>query len=396
MGIQDMKQKVKENNLIAELSENRETCCGCAACAAVCPTTAIKMEYDKEGFLYPAIEETKCVKCYQCISICAFKKSKNENARNTDVEAYAARIKDKEILANSSSGGMFTVFSNYALCEGAALVCSIYDYQNYCVNYQLIDNETDRNKAYGSKYLQSEMGEIYKKCYEWLERNPHKKLYFFGMGCQAAAFLNVMKKWGCLERIVVIDIICHGVPSPRVWKEYITEIEKNARKKMEYFTFKDKRNGWNHPTAVAEIDGKEESLQTYINLFYQHDILRPACYTCPYATPFRSSDITIGDFWGIENTLPEFYDPMGNSLVFLHSPKGKKLFENVKSTIDYAKTNVKECLQPNLIKPTKKNKTRDKFWEEYYQFGINHIIKKYGTVSWHTKIKKWLKKIFKL
>ena len=192
----------------------------------------------------------------------------------------------------------------------------------------------------------------------------------------------------------IVDIICHGSPSPKLWREYAKSIERKDGK-ITYLTFKDKRNGWKFPTAYVMVGGQEYSIRDYVKVFYNRCMLRPSCYECPYATTERKTDITIGDFWHIEETIPDFYDPNGNSLFLIHTNRGEELFEKIKNDLDYRLSNTTQCWQPNLEAPTKKSEQREEFWNDYQKKGIDFVMKKYGTVSMKTKIKNKLLKIMR-
>lgn len=305
---------------------------------------------------------------------------------------YAGRIKDRKTLLESSSGGAFTAISDWFLKNGYPVISSVYNYETNQQEFQILKNASDRDHARGSKYVQSKPGEIYKLTYNWCKENPEKELLFVGTGCQADGFRIYSELKGIRNQVTVVDIICHGVPSPKIWREYAMSLGK-----ISYLTFKDKRNGWNNPMAVAIVDGQEKSLNKYIKVFYDHCNLRPSCYVCPFATTVRKTDITIGDFWGIENKMTEFYDPDGNSLFLIHTEKGRWLFKNIKINLDYREINVKDCLQPNLIKPTSAPIYRTKFWRDYKKHGAVYIVNKYGNANYHmgilNKVKSLLKRI---
>ena len=196
------------------------------------------------------------------------------------------------------------------------------------------------------------------------------------------------------ERVYVVDIICHGSPSPKLWREYAESIQKSAGK-ITYLTFKDKRKGWKSPTAYVKINGGEKSIKDYVKVFYNRCALRPSCYECLYATTERKTDLTIGDFWHIEETIPDFYDPNGNSLFLIHTNRGEELFEKIRSDLDYRLSNTTQCWQANLEAPTQKSEQREEFWSDYKKKGIDFVMKKYGTVPVQTKIKNKIIKIFK-
>ena len=288
-----------------------------------------------------------------------------------NTEVYAGRLKDKKDLNNSSSGGAFTALSDFFLKNGNAVVAVVYNYATHTAEFHIILDEKQRERAKGSKYMQSKPGDIYLEAYHWLMENPKKELLFVGMGCQS-----------------------DGFPSPKLWREYAESIQKSAGK-ITYLTFKDKRKGWKSPTAYVKINGGEKSIKDYVKVFYNRCALRPSCYECLYATTERKTDLTIGDFWHIEETIPDFYDPNGNSLFLIHTNRGEELFEKIRSDLDYRLSNTTQCWQANLEAPTQKSEQREEFWSDYKKKGIDFVMKKYGTVPVQTKIKNKILKIFK-
>ncbi len=386
---------------IPELYNKKDNCCGCSACYSICPKDAISMVADEEGFLYPRIDRDICIGCRKCISVCQLKMDQQDKV-NADVNdskcsndcyfettTYAVRIKDKEILERSSSGGAFTAISNWVLDNDGAIICSSYNYSKHTMEFRLITTPEERELAYGSKYVQSEPKDIFEVACSWLKNNPSKWCMFIGTGCQSAGFSKYIERNGreYRKRVVIVDIICHGVPSPLIWREYIGLLTQNKRT-VGYVSFKDKRRGWKKPTAIAVIDGKEVSLKPYVKIFYRNEMIRPSCYKCPYASVERDHvDITIGDYWGVEKTYPDFYSKMGNSLLIVHSQTGANIFESIKENIEYKQCSVKECLQPNLCSSTDMPINRQQIWDEYFKYGIAWLVKKYGTESFIEKLK---------
>lgn len=287
--------------------------------------------------------------------------------------AFALKLKDKQSLVDSSSGGAFTAFSNYYLSNKGAIASAIYNYKTAETEYKLYNDYKTRDSARGSKYMQSYPKDIFKSAEAWLKTNDGD-LLFVGVGCQSDGFRHYIELKGLRERVTIIDIICHGSPSPIIWKEYAKMLGDFSK-----LNFRDKKNGWQNPTAHVDISNQERSVQDYLTIFYNKCALRPCCYECPYATTERQVDLTIGDFWGIDKALPEFNKDGGVSLVLVHTTKGQKLFDEIKETVDWDESDIKLCLQPNLIRPTEKSDKRDQFWKDYKSHDIQYILKKYAT-----------------
>lgn len=395
--------KGTEDKVLPELYEDRANCCGCSACCAICPVRAIVMEPDEEGFLYPIVDAEKCIRCYRCTSACAFKEDQRIHEypggevvgkRFPKTEVYGGRLRDREKLLASSSGGAFTALSDVFLGRGDAVACSTYNFETHQQEYRIIETAAERNEARGSKYVQSIPGSIFKEIEMWLMRYPNRKLLFVGMGCQSAGFQKYAEMKGFRDRMTVVDIICHGSPSPQIWRKYAEILEKKSGK-MSALTFKDKRNGWKSPTPVAVMGGKEYLLREYVKIFYSQKALRLSCHQCPYAAMQRHTDITIGDFWHIEDKRPENYDKDGTSLFLIHTEKGKEIFESAKPALSWFESNISECWQLNLERPTPMDKDREKFWKDYRNHGVEYLIHKYGNDSLVVRATKKAKKIIK-
>lgn len=361
---------------IPVLCEPKSSCCGCSACATLCPVKAIVMQEDKRGFLYPVIDEKRCIRCGKCKRICDFKKKESIKTANS-VLVFASRAKNPKVVRESSSGGLFTVLSDWFLEQQGAIASVVYDYQQQLPVFRLYTDRQTRDAARGSKYIQAVMGDIYYECISWLEENPDKLLLFVGVGCQVAGFRKVLTEKGLRERVVLVDLICHGQPSSKLWIDYIRKLERDAGGKVDYVTFKDKRMGWNQPTAFVQIGDKEVPLEEYSCWFYEQLSLRNACFRCPYTCIERDTDLTIGDYWGIESVLPDFYDPMGNSLILVQSDMGRRLLTTLQDRIELAKSLVQDCLQPRLYSPAQKNPQAEMFWKDFEKFGVEKLVRKY-------------------
>lgn len=377
------------------LCEIKEECCGCTACATICPKQAITFTYDIEGFLYPQIDDTKCVGCLKCETVCAFKKDiKTSISENSKTKIYAAKSKSRDVVTNSSSGGMFTAFSDAFLERGDIVAACQYSYETDSVVLSIITDKESRDKARGSKYIQAELKNSFNEIIEKLRKYKEKKALVFGTGCQMAGLDLLLKNMHLRDRVVLVDLICHGAASSNLWKEYICKIEHEHGKPISYVTFKDKRDGWKYPRTYVIINNKRVSIKPYADWFYMGLTLRKSCYNCPYTRIDRHSDITIGDYWGIDKVMPEFYDRMGVSLVITHSDRGNSFFDSVKDGLKYRVSNRRECLQPRLVSPQLCPNMREIFWQDMKNYGIDYCEKKY-TENQNDSKKERIKRIVK-
>ncbi len=375
-----------------DLTGNKETCCGCTACYSICPKHAITMKLDREGFFYPAIDENKCVNCGMCEKVCSFK---GLHSDGNVPQVFAARNKNRDILMRSSSGGIFSALSDCFLKKECAVICSYYDVGSYSVKYAVMTSESDCLKACGSKYMKSNPGDVFKEAEAWLRDNKGKRALFIGMGCEADGFRSFAEAKGFRDRVTIVDIICHGGSSPLIWEEYARYLENTNKILIKHLSFKDKRIDWYNPTPIAvNNDNEEISIRQYVNIFNSACAYRPSCYVCPYASVIRKSDITIGDYWGIEKKYPHFYDPKGNSVLLIHTEQGEKIFMEIQEQLDFMSSSVENCIQQNLQHPTAMPTERERFWSTFQKYGIKPIIQKYGNISTMFRVKRKLSKIF--
>ena len=297
-----------------------------------------------------------------------------------NTKVFAARVKDSEVLMRSSSGGMFTALSDAIFRENGAVACAVYDYEEHRTVFRLITSAAERDAARGSKYMQAYPGNIFCECEYWLQSNPGRNILFVGTGCQADGFRRFTEKKGFSGRVYTVDIICHGVPSPLIWDEYAKYIEEKYGGRIEFLSFKDKRKNWHYPTPLVKMNGKEHYIRDYVKIFYSQCALRPSCHVCPYASMSRSVDMTIGDYWHIEEKMPDFYSPDGNSLVLIYTERGMQLFDMLKADIDYEESDTESCWQNNLEKPTPVSPRREQFWRDHEEKGIAYILNEYGRI----------------
>ena len=311
-----------------------------------------------------------------------------------ELKLFAGSLKDQKQLMESSSGGAFTAFSNVAFSHSGVIACALYNYSTLREEFSLIDSCESRNKARGSMYVQAFVGNIYNDIVSYLNSNLDKHVFFFGTGCQAAALKRIAINNNIDDRITIIDIICHGVPSPKFWNSYFSYISAQVGT-VKKVSFKDKRNGWLNPFAYALTDHGEVELKEFINIYYGNYITRPACSKCPYCSFERTSDITIGDFWGINDVYPEYYNKNGTSLILVHSEKGERLLNLATKDLNIFSVEIDKCIQPNLVHPTESRKTRSVFWKDFNNHSIEFILKKYGHGTMIDKVKIKAKRIMK-
>lgn len=360
--------------------DNKSKCCGCTACESICPYGAISMQADNIGFVYPQVDKVNCVDCGLCERVCAFNSIDISQSDRYPI-AYAARHKDIEEVENSRSGAVFVALSDVILNEkgvvyGAALT------ERFVVVHRRATNMHERDALRGSKYVQSDLNGIFKQVREDLKEGI--TVLFSGTPCQVAglkSYLNLLKI--DMRNLLLVDVVCHGVPSPSYWQDYLSYIESKENSDIVKVNFRDKRKfGWSsHRESFQFSNGKTKS---YNHNFYHDIMLRRSCGVCPYANIKRVSDITIGDFWGWENLgLSINNDNKGVNLVLINTNKGESLLNKVKDNdVECYPVGIDQSLQPNLLKPTNTHPLQGKFEADYIRRGFEYVGKKYTDLGW--------------
>lgn len=357
-------------------TKNKEECVGCTACANICPVKAINMQIDEEGFEYPMIDENKCISCELCIKTCELV-NKKDNIKNSEIFAYALKHKDNYVRKESTSGGAFVAISDYFLENNGIIYGAAID-KDLNVIHKRASCKEEREILKKSKYVQSSLRDIFGSVEQDLKND--KMVLFTGTPCQIDGLHKYLDNKD-IKNLYTCDLICHGVPSPKVYRDYINYISKNGKKSIVDFNFRDKRYGWQSHYETFKINKKFFVNNEYRKLFYSDNILRPSCYNCNYSNLNRVGDLTIGDCWGIENIDKDFIDEDGVSLVLTNTEKGKEIFDKIKCETTYKDVNVNKVLQNNLVRPTSKPETREEFWNDYKNNKFNKILKKYAPKS---------------
>ena len=353
-----------------------EKCCGCSACMSVCPKNAISMQPDALGFLYPVVNEVDCINCGLCEKVCSFNNNYNISSNFETPIAYGAKLKNSEQLKESQSGGAFFAISEYILDNGGIVYgAGFSDY--FVVSHQRATTKKERDNFRKSKYVQSDLKNTFKEVKQDLKEG--KLVLFSGTACQIAGLKAYI---GNLQNnLITIDIICHGVPSPYILRDYIAYQEKKHPKtSLVDFIFRDKEIcGWRDPKeSFLWADGKKEVFYLYADLFYQGIMLRKNCSVCHFTNLKRPGDITIGDFWGCEKSNPDFCkDNKGVSLILINTEKGKNIFNHIKNGLVVIPAKQSDYMQLNLEEPTKLHEDRNDFERDYQKKGFEYVLNKY-------------------
>lgn len=308
---------------------------------------------------------------------------------------YGVKHKNEEVRMNSRSGGIFTALSDYILeHDGIVYGCILND--DLKAVHIRATTKLERDKMRGSKYVQSDLGDVFDKVKQDLI--SEKMVLFSGTSCQIAGLKSYLTKQ--YDNLFCLDIVCHGVPSFGFWNDYVKWQETKHSAHCYSADFRNKiKYGWaDHVETLYMIKGNDKfevDSRIYRDLFYEHVILRPSCYKCPYKSTIHPADITIADFWGIDKAIPDFNDNRGVSLVLINNEKGKQLFDIIRNQIVCEESRIQDCMQPPLEKSFDEPSYRTTFWEEYFKFPFSVIVAKYTYHGIFQRIQRLIRRFIK-
>ena len=392
----------------------------------VCPKHCISFDEDIEGFRYPLVDKTACIDCNLCEKVCPVL---NQAEERKPLKVYAAKNRNEEELLASSSGGLFILFAKEILRHGGVIFGAKFD-ENWNVVHAYAETEEEVKAFMGSKYVQSRIGNSYREAKRFLEEG--RQVLFSGTSCHIAGLKRYLRKE--YSNLLTVDVICHGVPSPKVWRMYLDEVKRNARQgensvsspltrniserdaldktvQIKSISFRDKRLGWKKfsfalTLAEATADGKQNTVSLshiynenpYMRLFLGDYILRPSCYCCPSKSGKSCSDVTIADYWKIEKIDPGMYDEKGVGLLIVNTQKGLELSTSIPVILKETKLSNIKLSNPSYykshIKPLKRNMCFQKINSKKRK-SIQEITHQIFHRSLYQRIKKKIKSFIK-
>ena len=356
------------------LFENKYQCCGCNACEMICGKEAITMIEDDDGFRFPQIDADKCVGCGSCLKVCCIG---NDVILQKPERVYAASYKNKDISAKSASGGIFAAFAKQVLAEGGIVFGSAYT-KTFDVEVEPIEKVDELPKLQGSKYVQSSMNDSYQKVKRELQSG--REVLFCGVPCQVEALKHYLGR--SYENLLLVDIVCHGVPSNKMLKDYLSFLSRKKQMEVESIQFRTKTKGQN---VYGEIAYRQEPLisykSSYYKLFLNCQTFRDSCYHCKFAGTERPGDISLCDYWGIEDEHPDFMKKVekkglaGISAVMLNSEAGKTFFAKIEPDFVLKESTVEQVAKhnPQLQAPSVETSERKQVLERYRQGGYQAV-----------------------
>ena len=378
-------------------------CTGCLACMNVCEKEAIHADYETEGFYRPIVDFDKCVNCGMCQNICP--QNKETNISNLNSYIYAGFVKDNEKRVKSSSGGLFYCIAENFLKNENTIVASVCFNDSLQTVFKIATKISELDAFRKSKYVQAYPGMIYRDINDYLQRGY--KILFAGLPCHVTAVKSLCEKNE--SNLFCIDYICHGVPSPKIWSLYCSQMELNEKDKLENVDFRYNKDKWDWNNFAIKFyfsskNNKEFKADdcNYYRAFIDNYIIQNSCFSCKYKHPNSRADLTLGDFWEIEKNFPIFCEKHnvknGISVVCINNKKGKELLELVKDRIIIEQTNLNSVTigNPCISKCVSKPENKDYYFQKMLK--SKNIIKSindvYTEIQFKNKMKKRYNKLY--
>lgn len=376
-GISKIEKVIGMIEIVKMLEQQKSNCTGCYACYSVCPRNAIAMQEDEEGFRYPEVDNKRCIQCEACSRVCPVLHP--VPVKNTAVPlTYAAINEDWEVRRKSSSGGIFYLLAEKILDAGGVVFGAGFD-ENWEVCHQEVKSKEKLPKLQTSKYVQSRMEDTFQKVREELQQG--RKVLFIGTPCQCAGLQNYLHQ--SYDNLYTADFICHGVPSPGVWRKYLKCRSKGNE--IGGISFRNKKISWERYLLVFRFKDRnkyiaeDQNHDLYMRGFLQDLYLRPSCSNCKFRKQNRPVDLTLADYWGVQEVEPDMYDGKGTSLVFIQSEKGQKLFDQIEAKKKESDFTRAVSHNRSMLQQTPPSPKRAEFFKEFQEdnIAIDALLWKY-------------------
>ena len=365
-------------------------CCGCYACEKICAVNAITLKEDERGFFYPVLDETVCVNCGRCETVCPMEKNYAEETAEPDI--YAAVYKNPKVVRRSSSGGVFSVLCKWIIDHGGSVYGAAFD-DTFTVKHERGVTVKDIRRFMGSKYVESCLEDVYEQAAEDLRKG--KYVLLSGTPCQISALRSWMElKRVPTEKMYSVDVICHGVPSRKVWKDYLNIIQTRyagSDHRVKAVNMRSKHASWEKQEFRILAEGKRIDREvrdfSFNKIFLSLNLHRSSCFNCRYTSYKRPGDFSLGDFWNYKQAKLGFSPKAGLSEVFVNTEKGRILFQEISANLNFQPISKELCWQPHLEFSAKEPKTRETFWRDYLLASDKEaVLKKYMKGGFVTKV----------
>lgn len=339
---------------------DKSACTGCTACESICSHNAIVMKFDDRGHRYPVVDESICVNCGLCEKVCPMLHQNVYDLTNENLPIFAVYNRDIEIRKRSTSGGFFTLISNYVIQHDGVVYAARFD-SSFKIIHDSANRESELDVFRGSKYAQSDLTGVFRSIKKDLK---NKLVLFVGTPCQVAGLKSFLRKE--YKNLITCDFICMGISSPQIWDEYLDAFWN--RTEIKNIKFKDKRSGWHKFKMLIEDKDGEHLIETmkdpFFSCYLTHLTYRESCFSCPFRHISRVSDFTIGDCWGIDKYQADFDDDKGCTTLILQSKKAIDIFECIKSKLEFIPFPLEmiKCNNPYAVSAISRDPDSDLFY----------------------------------
>lgn len=356
---------------------DKKQCCGCSACFATCPDNCIMMKPDQEGFEYPIVDHDRCRHCRQCQNVCPIIHPREQSIKP---EVCACFNKDESLRMRSTSGGIFSLLAEHVLDQCGVVFGAMFNEQ-----WDVIHRETESREELhllnGSKYVQSRMNDCYHKVQLLLDQG--RPVLFSGTSCQIAGLQAYLQRED--ENLLCVGIVCHSVPSPKVFRKYRDGLQRWYGQEIQGIEFRKKLPFWRSSRIAVQLerDRCEESVyeNIYTRGFFAGLYSRPSCHCCQFKYGSMNADIVLGDFWGVEHVLPEMDDNRGTSMVLVYTEKGKRAFNQTTNRMTFQEADLQSSVKynPYLVRSVVSHPNREAFFQELDRWtgDLNTLIEKH-------------------
>ena len=373
--------------------KGKKNCCGCSACMQACPRDCIKMEADHEGFLYPKIVYNTCINCRLCEKVCPIINVEPEKQRPQT--AHLIQITDDVIRKESTSGGSFTAIARWILRQGGVVFGATLDINTFEVHHRWVDNEADLSLFRNSKYVQSHIDKCYQEVKEFLKEG--RWVCFSGTPCQIEGLYHFLR--GTYDKLLLVDVVCYGIPSPGVYKDYMQWKQKQIGGHFQKMLFREKRLSYNY-TSFSIFNDKPElnyhqgvEREQFMRSFFSDMNVRPSCYDCKFKKRYRVSDLTIWDCYDVK-AFSKNFDEDGTNRILVHSALGEKILREIKEwTKEEPYEDIDKFIKDEIamVKSVDMNPKREAFFADYATMSMGDLMEKWFPLTLTVRIKTFLR-----
>ena len=366
---------------------NKASCCGCSACAGICPKNCIEMQEDEEGFLYPAIEISSCINCGACERVCPVINVKPDVP--FEQKGYVVQNRDSQVLRESTAGGAFTAIAKYVINRGG-VVFGVELSDDLIARHVYIETEEELSRFRNSKYVQSSVGGVYKQVKSFLKQG--RFVCFSGTPCQIEGLRNYLGKE--YENLVTVDVVCRAVPSPLVFRKYVELQEKRLSGKIRTVRFRDKHYGYKYSSVNVITDKNNGNYHQgidsdpWLRAFFSNICDRPSCHDCKFRKQYRVSDFTLWDCLNIDKFSKEMDNDKGATRVLVHSRKGQEIFEAVKDDFIWIEAAPEKLVEGSkeIFESVAAHEKREQFFQDAGVMSGEELFNKYFPTTVRVKI----------